>query len=87
MPTLPIWSAMPAKVETTPVLPGLSPVDGKPVVARFDGGHLSSDGGLVVLREVERRLTWPDGWRRASGTCATRIASCKGSTRSSAFAC
>jgi len=47
---------MPAKVEPTPALPGLSPVGGKPVIARFDGGHLSSDGGLLVLREVERRL-------------------------------
>lgn len=47
---------MPAKVETTPALPGLSPVSGKPVVARFDGGHLSSDGGLLLLREVEQRL-------------------------------
>jgi len=47
---------MPAKVETTPALPGLSPVGGKPVIARFDGGRLSSDGGLLVLREVERRL-------------------------------
>jgi len=55
-PILPIWSPMPAKVETTPVLPGLSPVGGKPVVARFDGGHLCSDGGLLVLREVEQRL-------------------------------
>ena len=34
----------------------LTPVGGKPVIARFDGGHLSSDGGLLVLREVERRL-------------------------------
>ncbi len=47
---------MPAKVETIPALPGLSSVGGKPVIARFDGGHLSSDGGLLVLREVERRL-------------------------------
>jgi len=47
---------MPAKVESTPALPGLSPVGGKPVIARFDGGQLSSDGGLLVLREVERRL-------------------------------
>ncbi len=47
---------MPAKVEPTPALPGLSPVGGKPVIARFDGGHLSSDGGLLVLREVEQRL-------------------------------
>ena len=37
-------------------LPGLSPVLGKPVVARFDGGPLSSDAGVLVLREVEQRL-------------------------------
>jgi hypothetical protein len=47
---------MPAKVETTSPLAGLSPVGGKPLVARFDGGQLSSDGGLLALREVERRL-------------------------------
>ena len=43
-------------VDVTPPLPGLSPVAGKEVVARFDGGRLSSDGGLLVLREIERRL-------------------------------
>jgi Transposase DDE domain group 1 len=37
-------------------LPGLSPVLGKPVVARFDGGLLSSDAGVLVLREIEQRL-------------------------------
>ena len=37
-------------------LPGLSPVSGKAVVARFDGGQLSSDGGAVVLREIAQRL-------------------------------
>lgn len=47
---------MPAKVESTPPLPGLSPVAGKPLIARFDGGLLSSDGGLLALREVEQRL-------------------------------
>src|SRR5690349_6839437 len=47
---------MPARVESTPSLPGLSPVAGKPLIARFDGGQLSSDGGLLVLGEVERRL-------------------------------
>ncbi len=47
---------MPPKVEPTPPLPGLSPVAGKPLIARFDGGQLSSDGGLLALREVERRL-------------------------------
>jgi len=34
------------------------------VVARFDGGHLSSDGGLLVLREVEQRLDVA-GWLAA----------------------
>ena len=42
--------------ESIPYLPGLSPVAGKDVCARFDGGRLSSDGGVLVLREVERRL-------------------------------
>jgi hypothetical protein len=43
-------------VDLTPFLPGLSPVQGKTVVARFDGGRLSSEGGLMALREIERRL-------------------------------
>jgi hypothetical protein len=43
-------------VDVTPPLPDLSSVAGKEVVARFDGGRLSSDGGLLVLREIERRL-------------------------------
>jgi hypothetical protein len=37
-------------------LPGLSPVGGKVVVARFDGGCLSSDAGVLVLREIEQRM-------------------------------
>src|SRR5512134_1562418 len=41
-------------------LPGLSPVEGKEIIARFDGGWLSSDGGLLVLREIERRLKVAD---------------------------
>jgi hypothetical protein len=41
-------------------LPSLSPVCCKKVVARFDGGELSSDGGIVVLREVEQRLRLAD---------------------------
>ncbi len=47
---------MPATVESTPILPGLSPIFGKSIVARFDTDHLCSDGGLLVLREVESRL-------------------------------
>ena len=42
--------------ETIPYLPGLSPVAGKDVCARFDGGRLSSDGGVVVLSKIEAGL-------------------------------
>jgi len=42
--------------ETIAYLPGLSPVAGKELRARFDGGRLSSDGGVLVLRGIERRL-------------------------------
>src|SRR4051794_33388616 len=41
-------------------LPGLSSVAGKTVVAKFDGGLLSSDGGVLALREVEKRLRVAD---------------------------
>ena len=34
-------------------------------MARFDGGCMSSDGGLLALREVEQRLT-----------IASRLAAC-----------
>lgn len=42
--------------ETTPYLPGLSPVVGKELLVRFDGGQLSSDGGVLLLREIENGL-------------------------------
>ena len=41
-------------------LPDLSPVSGKTVIAKFDGGLLSSDGGILVLREIEQRLRVAD---------------------------
>ena len=47
-------------VDATPFLPGLSSVQGNAVVARFDGGRLSSEGGLLALREIERRLGLAD---------------------------
>ena len=37
-------------------LPGLSPVSGKPVHLAFDGGRLTSDAGVVLLAEIERKL-------------------------------
>src|SRR3954468_13784096 len=50
----------PAMVDTTLSLPGLSPVRSKPLDIRFDGGVLSSDGGLLLFREVEERLRLAD---------------------------
>ena len=38
----------------TPTLPGLSPVDGLEIHARFDGGAMSSNGGALLLREAGR---------------------------------
>src|ERR1700680_1022547 len=52
--------ATPAMNDSMPRLPGLSPVSGKTIVAKFDGGLLSSDGGILVLREVEQRLRVAD---------------------------
>jgi hypothetical protein len=42
--------------EHTGYLPGLSPIAGKQIHAAFDGGMLSSNAGVLLLREVERRL-------------------------------
>ena len=42
--------------EHAPFLPGLSPVGGKPVHVTFDGGRLTSDAGVLLLAEIERRL-------------------------------
>ena len=44
----------------TLLLPGLSPVESLDVHARFDGGALPSDGGVVLLREIERDLKFAD---------------------------
>ena len=41
-------------------LPGLSSVSGKQIEVKFDGGLLSSDGGILALREIEQRLRVSD---------------------------
>jgi hypothetical protein len=42
--------------DDAPFLPGLSPVVGKAVQVTFDAGRLTSDGGVLLLAEIERRL-------------------------------
>lgn len=46
--------------ETIAFLPGLSPVAGKELCARFDGGRLSSDGGVLLFPGIEKRLGMAD---------------------------
>jgi hypothetical protein len=41
--------------QSTVAAPALSPLNGKPVMLNFDGAEMSSDAGLTLLREVERR--------------------------------
>jgi hypothetical protein len=43
-------------IDDIPFLPGLPPVSGKEICARFDGGRLSSDGGVLALAPIESRL-------------------------------
>jgi hypothetical protein len=38
--------AMPANDETTTILPGMSPIRGRAIEARFDGALMLSDGDL-----------------------------------------
>ena len=46
----------PIAMIATPILPGLSRFPNKPLTATFDAGRLSSDGGVIVLREIAARL-------------------------------
>jgi len=41
-------------------LPGLPPVGRCEISARFDGGSLSSDGGMLMPREIQKRLNFAD---------------------------
>jgi hypothetical protein len=46
----------PAVPDRNGILPGLPPVGGKPVRLAFDGGRLTSDAGVLLLAQIERRL-------------------------------
>ena len=48
----------PAMQEDNLLFPGLSPVGRHEISAPFDGGALSSDGGVLVLRQIEKRLNF-----------------------------
>jgi len=42
-------------MQSTSAAPALSPLNGKPILLNFDRAAMSSDTGLTLLREVERR--------------------------------
>jgi len=78
---------MPARIESTLALPGLSPVCDKHIIARFDGGQLSSDDGVLALREIESRLGIADRLAACVADPARRGASCMASPTFCAFGC
>ena len=49
----------------TPFLPGLSPVQGKAVVASFDGGRLSWKADWWPCARSKVGWDWPTVWPRA----------------------
>lgn len=55
------------KTECTADVPGFKPLGKRDVVARFDGGDVTSDGGGLLLRELEARL----GIIRSFSACFT----------------
>src|SRR4051794_16990765 len=42
--------------ESVPILPGMPAVAGVPTCVTFEGGRLTSDAGVLLLAQVERRL-------------------------------
>jgi hypothetical protein len=66
--------------DTMLLLPGLSLVEGKPLTATFDAGRLSSDDGVIILREIALRLGLAEASRLHCWTTVTRAA-CNTGTR------
>jgi hypothetical protein len=58
-------SATPAMTEDTPLPFDLPAVARKKLTVGFDGGQLSSNGGLLLLREAERKLAIADRFAAA----------------------
>jgi len=69
--TLSMLEPMPAKVESTCALSGPSPVSGKPIIFRFDGGQLSSDGAALI--NTLPSIKWPI----LASPCPPRLAAAK----------
>lgn len=62
--------------EDAPFLPGLSLVSGKPVHVALDGGRLTSDGGVMLLAEIERKLRIAERLVRCIAPIRERLNGC-----------
>ena len=55
-PESPVSKARPlTMIQSAVAAPALLPMNGKPILLNFDGAEMSSDAGLTLLRQVERR--------------------------------
>jgi Transposase DDE domain group 1 len=68
-------TSLPAMAEGALVLCCLPPIAGRMVHANFDGGRLTSDAGVLVLAEIERRLGIAERLARclADPRCPARV--------------
>ncbi len=51
---------------------GLEAIEGRQVVAAFDGGQVTSDAGALLLGAANRAIGLVGAWRGASPTGAAR---------------
>ena len=67
--------------ENTPLPFDLPSVQRKKITVDFNGGNQSSNAGLLLLREAERKLVCAGGLRQRYRITAIRTASCIRCTR------
>src|SRR5262245_32076268 len=52
----PDWQSAPMPTECSADLFGFTAVEGREVIAAFDGGSITSDAGALLLRETDRAI-------------------------------
>jgi Transposase DDE domain group 1 len=56
-------------------------VSGKTITAAFEGGTLSSDGGVVILREIEKKLGLATALERCNSVSPNHAAKSRALTK------
>ena len=55
----------PSSTQSIPDLLNLGNIKGRKVIANFSGGRITSDSGIVLLAELDKKLTaWLDKRRK-----------------------